>query len=72
MLVLPEDVEGEQLALGPGEGVQVGRQLGLAQHGVERHLGGGQEVRLRVNTHDNVALTRQLTDAFLTADSGLS
>ena len=42
MLVLPEDVEGEQLALGPGEGVQVGRQLGLAQDGVERHLGGGQ------------------------------
>ena len=30
------------------------------------------EVRLRVNRHYNVALTRQLTDAFLTADSGLS
>ena len=39
MLVLPEDVEGEQLALGPGEGVQVGRQLSLAEDRVESHLG---------------------------------
>ena len=42
MLVLPEDVEGEQLALGPGESVKVGRHLRLAQHGVESHLGRGR------------------------------
>ena len=42
MLVLPEDVEGEQLALGPGEGVKVGRQLCLAEDRVESHLGRGR------------------------------
>ena len=39
MLVLPEDVEGEQLALGPGEGVKVWRQLRLPEDRVESHLG---------------------------------
>ena len=42
MLVLPEDVEGEELTLGPGESVKVWRQLRLAQDGVESHLGRGR------------------------------
>ena len=42
MLVLPEDVEGEQLALGPGESVKVWRQLSLAEDRVESHLGRGR------------------------------